>query len=184
MRSALIFTAIVLACAAASLYQLAWRHGEGLMDGRPSDRALPAAPQTVSGLESFAAGEERQAESAPATRSPERASEERWYQYVDANGSIRFAQSLGEVPPQLRSKAMRMEMSVPIQKASAPAPRRARTRRAAPPDPEQVWGGARSEVIIYTARWCGACHRAMAHLDEAGVDYVNKDIEDDPDAEE
>ena len=190
MRSALIFTAIVLACAAASLYQLAWRHGEGIMDGRPSDRALPAAPETVSGLESSAAAaaEERQAGTRRRARadtpSPERASEERWYQYVDANGSIRFAQSLGEVPPKLRARALRMEMSVPIQKASVPAPRRARARRAAPADAEQVWGGTSSEVIIYTARWCGACHRAMAHLDEAGVDYVNKDIEDDPDAEE
>ena len=188
MRSALIFTAIVLACAAASLYSVAWRHGKGLMDGdRPSDRAVPAAPETVPELGSFAA-EERQAETAPRARadtpSPERASEERWYQYVGARGSIRFAQSLGEVPPKLRARAMRMEMSVPIQKASAPAPRRARARRAAPPDSDQVWGGASSEVIIYTARWCSACHRAIAHLDEAGVDYVNKDIEDDPDAEE
>ena len=81
-----------------------------------------------------------------------------------------------------------MGMSVPIQLTAVPSPRR--TRRApssrGPQDPGQVWGGEAGPsgpVIIYTTRWCGYCKKAMAHLDERGVDYVNKDIEDDSDAE-
>ena len=37
-----------------------------------------------------------------------------------------------------------------------------------------------SEVVIYTAPWCGWCRKALAWLDERGVQYVNKDIERDP----
>ena len=182
MRAALIFMAIVLACAAASLYSVEWRHREALIAADASAGERRSAPDTRREAESLAAAEAPRAETRRATAP---ATEESWYQYVDARGSIRFAQSLGEVPSELRARAMRMQMSVPIQRMSAPAPRRARARRAAPPpEPDQVWGGASSEVIIYTARWCGACHRALEHLDEAGVDYVNKDIEDDPDAEE
>ena len=191
MRAALIFTAVVLACAAASLYSVAWRHGGGLIAADASAGGRLSALDTSREAESFAAAESPAAAEAPgaetrrapAARERAAAPEQSWYQYVDARGSVRFVQSLGEVPPELRARAMRMQMSVPIQKASAPAPRRARARRAAPPELDQVWGGARSEVIIYTARWCSACHRALEHLDEAGVDYVNKDIEDDPDAE-
>ena len=40
------------------------------------------------------------------------------------------------------------------------------------------------DVIIYSTSWCGACDRAKAHLDERGVAYVDKDIEDDAAAEE
>jgi len=186
MRGALIFTAIVLACAAGSLYSVAWRHGDGLIsaDSPAGDRL--SAPDALREGEPLAIDRAPESEQEPAARAAVDATEESWYQYVDARGSIRFAQSLGEVPTELRTRAMRMEMSVPIQKASTPSPTRARARahRAAPPDPDQVWGGSGGEVIIYTATWCSACHRAMAHLDEAGVDYVNKDIEDDPGAEE
>jgi len=184
MRGALIFTAIVLACAAGSLYSVAWRHGEGLIAADSSASDQLSTPGALREEEPLVIAKLPGAGREPAPQATVDAAEESWYQYVDARGSIRFAQSLGEVPRELRARAMRMEMSVPIQKASTASPRRARPPRAAPPDPDQVWGGSSGEVIIYTATWCAACKRAMAHMDEAGVDYVNKDIEDDPGAQE
>jgi glutaredoxin len=109
-----------------------------------------------------------------------------WYQYTDERGSVHFANSLGEVPPQWRERAGRVEMSTrdPVQVASVTQ----RTRRPRPRRPEsdeQVWGGQPAgEVIIYTTPWCGYCRKAIAHLEDRGVDYVNKDIEADADAEE
>jgi len=37
-----------------------------------------------------------------------------------------------------------------------------------------------SEVVVYTATWCGWCRRTLAWLDEHGVAYDNRDIEVDP----
>jgi glutaredoxin 3 len=34
--------------------------------------------------------------------------------------------------------------------------------------------------VVYTTTWCPWCRKTLAWLDERGVDYVNKDIEDDP----
>jgi glutaredoxin len=38
-------------------------------------------------------------------------------------------------------------------------------------------------VIIYGASWCGACHQAVAHLKRRKVPVIEKDIEQDPNAE-
>ncbi len=84
-----------------------------------------------------------------------------------------------------RSRAGRIEMSSPIQTVSIPSRRSPRPRTPAGADAGQVWGGSRGgEVILYGTTWCGACRKASAHLDERGVDYVSKDIEDDPEAHE
>ncbi len=42
--------------------------------------------------------------------------------------------------------------------------------------------GARTQVVIYGAEWCSACHDAARYLRRKGVPYVEKDIEKDPDA--
>jgi glutaredoxin len=41
---------------------------------------------------------------------------------------------------------------------------------------------ARPTVIIYGASWCGACHEAAAYLKKKGVEFVEKDIEEDANA--
>jgi glutaredoxin len=38
-------------------------------------------------------------------------------------------------------------------------------------------------VIVYGASWCGACHQAVAYLKRRKVPFVEKDIEQDPAAE-
>jgi glutaredoxin len=40
----------------------------------------------------------------------------------------------------------------------------------------------RPAVIIYGASWCSACHQAEAFLKKRGVTYIEKDIEQDPQA--
>ena len=43
-------------------------------------------------------------------------------------------------------------------------------------------GPASSDVIIYGASWCGACHEAAAFLRGRGIAFVERDIEHDPNA--
>jgi glutaredoxin len=40
----------------------------------------------------------------------------------------------------------------------------------------------RPAVILYGASWCGACHQAAAYLKRKGVAFIEKDIEEDPNA--
>jgi len=39
-----------------------------------------------------------------------------------------------------------------------------------------------SQVIVYSAVWCGFCHAAKDYLDKLGVSYTEKDIEKEPGA--
>ena len=92
---------------------------------------------------------------------------------------------LGEIPAAQRGAASRMEMS-PLRRtptSGAATRRRAAYRPAVVQD--QVWGGdsASGDVIIYTTSWCGACKKAVAWLEDKGIDYEERDIEDDPEAE-
>jgi mycoredoxin len=36
------------------------------------------------------------------------------------------------------------------------------------------------KIVIYTTSWCPDCHRAKFLLDEYGIEYVNVDIDNDP----
>lgn len=40
-----------------------------------------------------------------------------------------------------------------------------------------------STVTMYTTPWCGYCQRLKGQLKRAGIDWVEVDIEADPDAE-
>ncbi len=35
------------------------------------------------------------------------------------------------------------------------------------------------QVVVYTTPWCGWCRKTLAHLDDKGIRYLNKDIEAD-----
>ena len=41
-------------------------------------------------------------------------------------------------------------------------------------------GGTSNGVIVYGTSWCGACKAARAHLKEAHIPFVEKDIEQEP----
>jgi glutaredoxin len=111
-----------------------------------------------------------------------------YYSFIDASGSVRMVDSLEAVPPALRQKAKRIEVQpprTPAPGAESPAP-----AAAAPPSPfaraaaSNDARNAQGEIVIYTAKWCGWCRKALAHLDERNVSYRNRDIDDDPGAKD
>jgi glutaredoxin len=101
-----------------------------------------------------------------------------YYQWTDEGGAVRFAQSLDAVPAQWRERAGKIEVD-----ASSELPRSARTAAGKrSPSPAAIADEPRRalhDVTVYTAPWCGWCRKTLAFLDERGVDYVNKDIEQD-----
>lgn len=99
------------------------------------------------------------------------------YQWVDDRGSVHFAGSLDEVPVDWRSRAGQIELdaSALSRTSAAPAASSGESRGAA----EVAAAQPAHEVTVYTAPWCGWCRKTLAFLDEAGVEYVNKDIEAD-----
>jgi glutaredoxin len=101
-----------------------------------------------------------------------------YYQWTDEGGAVRFAQSLDAVPAQWRERAGKIEVD-----ASSVLPRSARTAAGKrSPSPAAIADEPRRalhDVTVYTAPWCGWCRKTLAFLDERGVDYVNKDIEQD-----
>jgi glutaredoxin len=97
--------------------------------------------------------------------------------------------TLDAVPSELRVRARRIDVAPAATKrdkpdASAKPGRSALVRAAArlPDTPPTDRAASSSTVVIYTAKWCGWCQAALAHLDQRGVQYTNRDIEDDPQA--
>lgn len=123
-----------------------------------------------------------------------------YYQWVDDQGSVHFARSLDEVPPDWRGRAGQFEVdadatapaaspkpSPKLASAGSAAAKRARaarhaakTRAVQPVAAVDSTFSRNHDVTVYTAPWCGWCRKTMAFLDERGVVYENKDIESDP----
>lgn len=63
------------------------------------------------------------------------------------------------------------------------APRVAAAPASAPQaEPALASAGAGEPVILYATSWCGYCKKARAYFKRNGVQYVEKDIERDPEA--
>ncbi|MEB2343585.1 MAG: glutaredoxin family protein [Deltaproteobacteria bacterium] len=104
-----------------------------------------------------------------------------YWRYTEPSGSVRFVQSLAEVPASARAGAEHIATGAPRPAAArrtAAAPARSlRPRRPAPEEPARH---ADAAVVVYTTSWCGWCRKTLAWLDERGVDYENRDIERNP----
>ncbi len=153
----------------------------------PSDDGTPPAAKVRAALGAILQDDSQAAAAPPAdtgsaTNDSDTERDRAFFTYTDASGSIRMVESLEEVPERHRAKARRMKGTVarvPSQGGSG-AGRTAASQRAsagAPPRPASA-----ANVVIFTAKWCGWCQQALAHLDQRGVSYRNRDIDDDPDA--
>lgn len=80
------------------------------------------------------------------------------YQYVDAQGAVRFVDRLEEVPEAKRGTAGRVEM------AGRPPTSRQASRPGAP------------RVVMYSSPACHACDEAKAWFGRRGVAYTELDI--------
>ena len=137
-----------------------------------SSRALEAAAGLVAGISEGAAPDQL-------TRGVRTD-----YPYIDEVGSVRFVSSLLEVPERWRDRAGRVELASapPLRPADRTAELERRRERARAVVAASVPARSNLDVQLYYASWCGFCRKAKAHLDDRGVDYVLRNV-DDPDTQ-
>ena len=82
-------------------------------------------------------------------------------------------------PPPLTPKEARETWRVSTERASEIRLASATASSGSPGHP-----GQREEVILYSATWCGYCTKARAHLDDQGVRYELRDVDNDAIARE
>jgi glutaredoxin len=100
-----------------------------------------------------------------------------YYQFVDDRGRVHFVERLEAVPAAWRATMGYVELDVPpplspLEARLARDARGVRTGRAASAAP-----GA-TNVVLYSAEWCGACRKAKRHLDSRDVRYELRDVDD------
>lgn len=182
----MVFVALGAALAAGVV-----RVGPELLALRARPSASEAPPPNRAG--GRAGGEEgsataRVAEHAASTleAEPTDPSERTYYRYLDAAGSVHYVDSLKRVPDAFRASAKPMGMRGGSRQSEAPRlnraetsapPRRPYARVAAQPPARRAATGV---VVVYSTSWCGWCRKTIAWLDERGVDYENRDIEENP----
>ncbi|MCH7868990.1 MAG: glutaredoxin family protein [Myxococcales bacterium] len=106
------------------------------------------------------------------------------YNYVDARGGHHMVRGLHSVPAEYQARAWRLnrEGGPKINRYDAMAV--VRSFQSASVDPSSYFNPNQLNVTLYSAKWCGACRRAKALLDEERVAYTLRDIDDDPSAKE
>jgi glutaredoxin len=106
-----------------------------------------------------------------------------YYQFVDASRRVRFVERLEDVPESLRANVGFVKLDVPPPLTPGDAARARRARLAGSAAPAQAAPGS-SHIVLYSAQWCGACRKAKRYLDRRGVDYEERDIDRQHNAEE
>ena len=112
-----------------------------------------------------------------------------YYQFVDDRGRVRFVSTLDDVPADWRSRVGFVEMSSPPPGSPADAQRLRDKRTANVRVPTRAGAtasaaGNRVEVIIYAADWCGACRMAKQYMDQKGIAYDERNVDEPRWAEE
>ncbi len=105
-----------------------------------------------------------------------------FFKVIEANGTVRFVSNLAEVPAAQRPKAERLDLQ-PIDGTGnsnprAPSQQAAKQLAVAKSAPPDAAASGNHEVVIYTTSWCGWCKKTRAWLDTKGIDYENRDVEE------
>lgn len=100
--------------------------------------------------------------------------------YEDARGSTHMVQRLEDVPRKFRTRMRtlagdKVEYQERVTTVTPERAARARARaRALAAVPER----RRESVIFYTASWCSYCKQTRAYLQQKGIAYEERDIDD------
>jgi glutaredoxin len=98
-----------------------------------------------------------------------------YYQFVDARGRVRFVERMADVPEQWRANVGFVKMAVPPPLSPGDA---ARARKSsAAPRPAIASAAPESEILLYSAEWCGACKKAKRYLSRNGIDYDERNVD-------
>ena len=90
------------------------------------------------------------------------------YRYIDERGNLMLASRLEDIPERQRSTATALNTPPP--------------RAPLKTQDDETRSARTADVTIYSTRSCPYCRAAMAHFDKIGLDYVNRDIEEDEEA--
>ncbi len=156
-------TRLVVCLAVASLLACSPPAPSAPVDDAEAEAASENASQTPSSRNDAEAARrpDRRAASPPTSGAAR-------YKYVDERGRVQLASRLEDIPERQRSTAMPVE----------PAP--TRPSPALAPDGGGVAQNA--DITIYTTSYCGYCRAAMAYFDQRGLQYDNRDVENDEEA--
>jgi len=101
-----------------------------------------------------------------------------YYQFVDERRQVRFVESLEDVPEALRAGVgfVKLAMPPPLSPGDAARARAAQLVRSGARTPGSTGGGSR--IVLYSADWCGACKKAKRHLDDRGIAYQERNVDD------
>jgi glutaredoxin len=110
-----------------------------------------------------------------------------YYQFIDDTGHVQFVERLSDVPIAWREQVGYVEMNQPppltpqearktwrVSADRATEIMLAATNRT-PSDPNGR--DQDGDVVLYSATWCGYCTQARAHLDDAGIQYELRDVD-------
>lgn len=103
-----------------------------------------------------------------------------YYQFVDARGQVRFVERLDEVPEERREGVGFVKLDVPPPLSPADA-RQARATQISRGVVRASTGSAATReprIVMYSADWCGACRKAKKYLNEKGVRFEIRDVDD------
>jgi glutaredoxin-like YruB-family protein len=161
------FAALVCFCVAASGFILV-RARLGGDAGQLAAHLTEGASQAVEAAAARLGGEPEAAAEEPPAEAPE------FYRYTDESGTVRFVSSLEDVPRALRDGARPVGNRV-VRAPATRTPERIREQAF-----QQGYETALAHrVVVYTTSWCGWCRKTLAFLDQRGVTYENRNIEED-----
>jgi glutaredoxin len=110
-----------------------------------------------------------------------------YYQFVDERGRVRFVPTLDAVPSEWRDRVGFVEMSSPPPMSPGDAKRIREAKMRSMPGSSSARVGYDSdrrpagspEIILYGADWCGACRSAKKYMDGEGIDYIERNVDED-----